>query len=486
MKGSRSGWHVVTAVALVIALSVAGALARRLFGFGGRVGVRAGSEARAEGPSAPSPARLGRTTVLILGVDDRKDSKGRSDTVLVGAVHPKERVLTLISLPRDTLVEIPGRGYDKLAHAYAYGGTELALATVERMLDIPIDHYARLDFQGFEKIVDALGGIDVNIPKRMYYVDPYDDNGGLVIDFRPGPQHLDGEQALKYARFRHDEEGDWGRMRRQQEVVKLLLDKALSPSVVVRLPGLVRSLYQAVDTDLGLGQLLDFAMAGKEVAQGSQTQGPHLQTLVAGGHDRYLRGVYYLVPDLVKLRTEAYRMLLGAEPPARFLEKAREDQAELDAVVRRWAAQDRARQEAEKARQAQEAAQQAQEGGKLSGQPGSAEEAGKGGDAAPPPPAAPPAGAAGGKAGSGTQQGGSQSTGTDQTRSNASTDRSTNGGTAGNTGGPAGNSGGGKPPTGGAGASGQTSSQPPEWLFSTDGSVSGEAGGAPQSTPGAG
>ncbi|BDG61473.1 LCP family protein [Caldinitratiruptor microaerophilus] len=466
MKGSRSGWYVVTAVALVIALSIAGAAARRLFGFGGRVGVRAGAEARAEGPSAPSPARLGRTTVLILGVDDRKDSKGRSDTVLVAAVHPKDRVLTLISLPRDTLVEIPGRGYDKLAHAYAYGGTELALATVERMLDIPIDHYARLDFQGFEKIVDALGGIDVNIPKRMYYVDPYDDNGGLVIDFKPGPQHLNGEQALKYARFRHDEEGDWGRMRRQQEVVKLLLDKALSPSVVVRLPGLVRSLYQAVDTDLGLGQLLDFAMAGKEVAQGSQTQGPHLQTLVAGGNDRYLHGVYYLIPDLVKLRTEAYRMLLGAEPPARFLEKAREDQAELEAVVRRWAAQDRGRQEAEKARQAQEAAK-AKAG---AGEPGSPSEAGNAGRAAGQAPPAAPGGdgagsaagssqagaAAGGAAGIGTQPGGSEGTaGAGQTGAGGTTGSGTNGGTTGNSGGTTGMTGGGSsPPADGAGAPG--------------------------------
>lgn len=478
MRGSRSGWHVVAAVALVIALSVAGAVARRLFGFGEGAGVRAGSGARAEGPSAPSPARLGRTTVLILGVDDRWAERGRSDTVLVGAVHPEERTLTLISLPRDSLVGIPGRGYDKLAHAYFYGGTELALATVEKMLDIPIDHFAVVDFKGFEKIIDAVGGIDVNIPKRMYYVDPYDEGGGLVIDFKPGPQHLTGEEALKYARFRHDEESDWGRMRRQQEVIKLVLDKALSPSVIVRLPVLVKSLYQAVDTDLGLGQLLDFAMAGKEVVQGSGAQGPRLQTLVAGGQDRYLHGVYYLIPDLVKLRGEAYRMLLGEEPPARFLDKARADQAELDAVVRRWAAQDRERQEAAGARRTPEggpvqAGGEGPAGANGPAQPaagtdesGSSPGAGKDGDAPGTAPDTPATGdVAPGGAGTDGRPGGSPGTG-------GTAPGSLPGGAAGG-----GSQPGRVPPE----------TQPPSWLSPESGSgVSGQASDGAGGAPGAG
>lgn len=401
MNGSRSGSHVVLAVLLVLALGAVATAVKQFLGLPDSIAsLTAGSGARAEGPSAPSPARLGRTTALILGVDDRKESRGRSDTVLVGAVHPREGVLTLISLPRDMLVYIPGHGYDKLGHAYAYGGVDLALATVERLLDIPIDHYAQLNFKGFEAIVDAVGGIDVHIPKRMYYVDPYDDNGGLVIDFQPGFQHLNGEQALKYARFRHDAEGDWGRMRRQQEIVKAVLEKALSPSVVIRLPGIVRSVYGAVKTDLGLRQMLDFALAGREVAAGAR-----LDTMVARGKDRYLRGVYYLVPDLVQLRTEAYRLLLSSDPPPEFLEKAREDQAELDAVVNRWAGQDRRRQESGRAAGAEEGAAGRTSPGREPG--GGKEAAGKAGPDEPPAEAVTGPGRGNGDGGPGKEAGGS-------------------------------------------------------------------------------
>ena len=157
--------------------------------------------------------------VMIMGVDSRGDDVGRSDTLMVTAVDVDQKKAALLSIPRDTRVAIDGHGFDKINHAYAYGGHKLTQQTVEHLLDVPIDHYIVIDIKSFERIIDAIGGVDINVEKRMHYEDPWDDDGGLVIDLYPGEQHMDGKKAIQYVRYR-DGEGDIGRIGRQQKFMK--------------------------------------------------------------------------------------------------------------------------------------------------------------------------------------------------------------------------------------------------------------------------
>ena len=153
--------------------------------------------------------------VMILGVDQRADDVGRSDTLMVATLDKDSGKGALLSVPRDTRVAIEGHGYDKVNHAYAFGGHELSQKTVEQLLGVPMDHYIIINTSAFERIIDALGGVDIKVEKRMHYEDPWDDHGGLVIDLYPGEQHMDGKKAIQYVRYR-DGEGDIGRIGRQQ------------------------------------------------------------------------------------------------------------------------------------------------------------------------------------------------------------------------------------------------------------------------------
>ena len=159
--------------------------------------------------------------IMLMGVDRRADDVGRSDTLMVVAIDEDDNRAALLSVPRDTRVAITGHGYDKINHAYAFGGRELTQKIIEQFLGVPIHHYVLIDTRAFERIIDAVGGVDINVEKRMFYEDPWDDNGGLVIDLYPGEQHLDGYGAEQYVRYR-DGEGDLGRIRRQQKFMGAL------------------------------------------------------------------------------------------------------------------------------------------------------------------------------------------------------------------------------------------------------------------------
>lgn len=158
-------------------------------------------------------------SVLLMGIDsDGSLEAGRSDTMIVVTINPKDEETTMVSIPRDAYVEIDGYGYDKINHAYAFGGAELAIDTVENFLDIPIDYFVCMDFEGFVSLVDAMGGVTVYNDFAFSY-------GGS--DFPEGELHLDGEEALDYCRMRkQDPEGDAGRQKRQQEVIMGLAQQA--------------------------------------------------------------------------------------------------------------------------------------------------------------------------------------------------------------------------------------------------------------------
>ncbi|MFC2316563.1 MAG: LCP family protein, partial [Selenomonas massiliensis] len=205
-----------------------------------------------------------KATIMIMGVDERADDVGRSDTLMVATIDPVKNEAALLSIPRDTRVAIPRYGYDKINAAYAYGGEKLTQRTVEDFLGIRIDHYIIINTHAFQKIIDAIGGIDINVEKRMYYEDPWDDDGGLVIDLAPGEQHMNGAQAIQYVRYR-DGEGDVGRIVRQQHFMRALFAQLLSPQVLPHLAAVVDEVKSAVETDLSTRQLFTLAARLKDI-----------------------------------------------------------------------------------------------------------------------------------------------------------------------------------------------------------------------------
>ena len=249
-------------------------------------------------PTETKAARMAspdKTVVMLMGVDEREGDVGRSDTLMIATLDAKKHKAAILSVPRDTRVKIKGHGFDKINAAYAYGGHKLTKSTVEDLLGAEMEHYVIINVNAFTKIIDAIGGIDINVEKRMYYEDPWDDNGGLVINLYPGQQHMDGKTAITYVRYR-DEEGDIGRITRQQKFMKAVMDKLTSPSIIPRIPAIIGQVVDSINTDLSVKQMIEFMAALKE----AQSNG--LQTEMLPGRPMYIGGVSYWIPDLSKLR----------------------------------------------------------------------------------------------------------------------------------------------------------------------------------------
>ena len=263
-----------------------------------------------------------KKTVLIMGVDKRKDDVGRSDTLMIATIDPRLDQATLLSIPRDTRVKIRGRGYDKINAAYAYGGVTLTESTVENFLGVDIDYYVEIDTSSFVKIIDALGGVDIDVEKRMYYEDAWDDDGGLVIDLYPGQQHMDGKTAVTYVRYR-DTEGDIGRVKRQQAFMKACLEKLMSAQIVPRIPKIAREVMEAVRTDMTLREMLELAGALKEAA----TNG--VEADMVPGYPIYIEDVSYWIPD-VELMSLSVAQALGIRIDARFEARFRRQAREYE------------------------------------------------------------------------------------------------------------------------------------------------------------
>ena len=244
----------------------------------------------------------GRENVVVLGVDERpdEDDVGRSDTLFVLMMDPKSKDVSMLSIPRDTRVKIKGQGWDKINHAYAYGGVNLTRETVQNLLGIKINNYVTVNFQGFKDLVDAVGGIDIDVEKRMYY---YDDWDGFKIDLQPGMQHMDGKQAIQYVRYR-DEEGDIGRIERQQKFMAAVYKKMTSVSIVPRLPALLKQLHTMIKTDLSVSEMVDFARAMSTMMKEKQEQGGSsgLKAAMVPGTPEYIDDISYWLPDIPKLR----------------------------------------------------------------------------------------------------------------------------------------------------------------------------------------
>jgi LCP family protein required for cell wall assembly len=212
-------------------------------------------------------------TVLVMGIDRVLDApegsdavfEGRSDTMLLIRLDPDSQTVNLLSIPRDTQVEIPGVGVTKINHANASGGPLLARETVSRTLNgIEIDRYVRVSTDAFRELVDLLGGVRVYVPKPMQYEDQ---TQKLKIDLQPGWQTLTGDQAEQFARFRHDNFGDIGRVQRQQALLKALKEQVSNPLTVVRIPGILHTMQKYVETNLTFEEMLALVNFGLKLDQ---------------------------------------------------------------------------------------------------------------------------------------------------------------------------------------------------------------------------
>lgn len=190
-------------------------------------------------------------TVMVMGVDQRDNDPGRSDTLIVLGVNPAKKSILMFNIPRDTRTEIVGHGTtDKINHAYAFGGAEMSKATVEQFLDYPIDYYIRINMEGFAKMIDLIGGVEVNNPFSFDY-------GGYV--FNKGPLELDGEKALLYSRMRYDDpRGDFGRNERQRDIIKNVMKSALKFSNITQIERLLAQLGTSVKTNITFDEMKTF------------------------------------------------------------------------------------------------------------------------------------------------------------------------------------------------------------------------------------
>ncbi|MCD5003351.1 LCP family protein [Enterococcus saccharolyticus] len=231
-------------------------------------------------------------SILLLGIDTGalgRTETGRSDSMMLVTVNPKKKQSTIVSLDRDILTDmLDGSTFDKLNHAYAYGGVELSMDAVEKLLDVPVDHYVTINMQGMRDLIDAVGGIEV-------------DN---KIDFTLEKVHvpkgkitLNGKTGLAYARMRYDDpEGDIGRQRRQREVVEKIVKKVLSMDGVSNYQKILKAVEKNSKTDLTWDDMLDI---GKNYYPAFD----NIQQEQLEGIGEQVNGIYYQVLGINELLT---------------------------------------------------------------------------------------------------------------------------------------------------------------------------------------
>lgn len=242
------------------------------------------------------------SNILVLGIDDTKGMK-RSDTIIVAHIEPRTRRIGVISIPRDTRVDVPGVGMTKINHAYAYGQESLTKRTVEAFLNVPIDHVVKVYVKGVEDLIDKLGGVKVNVEKKMYYIDRH---GGLYVDLKPGVQVLNGKQAIGYLRFRHDAEGDFGRIRRQQDFLTVVASQVMNTGKFWDIPRVMNELSSNISTDLSSREIVSLALHGSKSLKEKKVE----TTTVPGGAVM-VGGISYWQPDIVATRKLVDKVLYG-------------------------------------------------------------------------------------------------------------------------------------------------------------------------------
>jgi LCP family protein required for cell wall assembly len=219
-------------------------------------------------------------SILLLGVDHRPGDKGRSDSMILMTVNPTDNKTEIVSIPRDTRTTIVGKGkIDKINHAYAFGGVQMAVSTVENFLNIPIDYYVKVNMEGFQDIVNAVNGVEV-----MNDLDfTWDGN-----HFKKGKLHLNGKEALSFTRMRElDPRGDFGREMRQRQVIEAVLKRGASVSTLSTYTDVLKAIQNNIETNLTLNDMITIQKDYREAAS-------NVNEVQITGKGTKIDGIYYL------------------------------------------------------------------------------------------------------------------------------------------------------------------------------------------------
>lgn len=227
-----------------------------------------------------------KLNVLVLGYDSSINGPPRADTIMLLSIDLESREIGLLSIPRDTRVSVPGHGMNRINASHAFGGIELTISTIEEFLDIPVDYYVETDFQGFARIIDTIGGVEIDIKEPLKYVDRA---GGVNINLPAGKRVLNGKEALDYVRFRESIKGDIGRVERQQQFLKAVINRVLSPDIIMKLPSIYSETKKAVNTNIPIQDISPFMRVIKDMNIST------IETVILPGEPKYINGASYWV-----------------------------------------------------------------------------------------------------------------------------------------------------------------------------------------------
>lgn len=227
----------------------------------------------------------------IEGEDRHKATGKRTDTMMLCKFNLETGDITMLSIPRDTRVNIRGRKEkERINHAHSYGGPYLAIKTVKDLLNIDLDYYVTVDYLAVKTIVDAIGGVEIDVPERMYYKDPTD-KPPLVIDFQPGQQTLDGDDSIRFLRYRSKKEGDLARVRNQQLFMKEFVKQSLRRKNITKLPKMIKTYFDYVDTNIPL------SVALKGIGSANKIDMENMETQRIPGEGEYIGPISYFIHD---------------------------------------------------------------------------------------------------------------------------------------------------------------------------------------------
>jgi polyisoprenyl-teichoic acid--peptidoglycan teichoic acid transferase len=229
-------------------------------------------------------------TILMAGVENQEGGYGRSDVLLLLTVNPDKETIHLLSIPRDTLTYVEEAGYEtKITHAYSYGGIEPTINAVNGLIDVPIDYYISTNFNGFEDIIDTIGGVTVDVP----FTFKSQLTGSLRWKtFHEGEMELNGNEALAYVRMRkQDPRGDLGRNERQQQVIKAVMDEGTSLTNITKLDEVVEDVGDNVKTNIPSSKFLSF------IKLYTKLKDTEIERLKLEGSNQYIEGGSYYIPD---------------------------------------------------------------------------------------------------------------------------------------------------------------------------------------------
>lgn len=306
----RGPWKAIVLGLVLVVLVAFGTLGTGVTMFLNRISTPLPVDQGDNPPAKPTPGE--RVNILLLGLDD---DKLRSDTMILVSMDPEKKKVGVLSIPRDTRVPLavgPGEKAktEKITHAYAYGvgdkkfpGPARSMKTVEDWLGVPVHYYVRVDFEGFKKVVDLLGGVEMDISEPMKYEDK---EQNLKIDLPAGRQLLDGEKAIQFVRYRSYRNADLGRIEAQQRFLKALMDKMFRIGSILKLPAIAGEAAQYVETNIEPTRMISLARLASNLPEDSVEFG----TVVT----RDVPGEAYLEPNNEATQKLIDRLIRGIDP----------------------------------------------------------------------------------------------------------------------------------------------------------------------------